>query len=147
MIESLTDLLISDEGMEVFPYTDTTGHRTWGVGHNLDASPLSATAIGFMHVAAKAQLQADLGVTLTYLEAFSWWKLVDPVRQAAIADMAFNLGNSTFATFVTFIGCLARLDYPAAAADLRTTLVYQQLPGRYTRLAEMLESGAWPQSD
>ncbi|HEX4373882.1 MAG TPA: hypothetical protein VHZ50_11320, partial [Puia sp.] len=34
-IKSLKELLIKQEGIRLFPYTDTTGHLTIGVGRNL----------------------------------------------------------------------------------------------------------------
>ena len=70
--------------------------------------------------------------------------VIDAVRQAVLVDMAFNLGIHGLGTFNTFLSCMASKQWAAAAADLRGTLVYSQLPVRYERLAVMLETGQWP---
>jgi lysozyme len=75
---------------------------------------------------------------------FPEFAYLDPVRQAVLIDMAFNLGARGVSAFTTFLSCVSSGQWAAAAADLRGTLVYSQLPDRYERLATMIQTGEWP---
>lgn len=148
MIGSVQELLEQDEGRRIWPYTDTRGHLTWGIGHLLgdeDASdgvaPDVAALIG---QAVDLQFQHDLATATAGMSFFPEFASLDPVRQAALVDMAFNLGLHGLSTFTTFLGCVASQQWSAAATDLRGTLVYSQLPHRYERLATMIQTGEWP---
>lgn len=148
MIVSVQELLEDDEGRRLWPYTDTRGHLTWGVGHLLgddDAdngvAPDVAALIG---QAVDLQFQHDMNTAIAGLSFFPEYASLDPVRQAVLIDMAFNLGVSGLRNFTTFLGCVASQQWAAAATDLRGTLIYSQLPHRYERLATMIQTGQWP---
>lgn len=148
MIGSVQELLEQDEGRRIWPYTDTRGHLTWGIGHLLgddDAdngvAPDVAALIG---QAVDLQFQHDLATATAGMSFLPEFAGLDPVRQAALIDMAFNLGLHGLSTFTTFLGCVASQQWVAAATDLRGTLVYSQLPRRYERLATMIQTGQWP---
>ena len=138
---SIQTELRRDEGYSVWPYTDTRGFRTWGIGHNLTASPLCQEAADLLGQAIQAQFNHDLSEVNIALSRYPWFSSLDPVRQAALQNMMFNLGASTFSKFTGFQALMASGQYTLAAADLRTTLVYKQLPVRYERLARQIETG------
>ena len=140
----MQSLIVDDEGMRLWPYVDTAGHRSWGVGHNLDAEPIAADVEDMLHEAVKLQFQYDLDAVLDVASTEPWWTSLNDVRQAAIADMLFNLGLGAIRTFGTFFGYIAAQQWLHAAADLRTTKVDRELPVRYERLARMIETGQWP---
>lgn len=140
----MQSLIVDDEGLRIWPYVDTTGHRTWGVGHNLDAEPVANDVAAALHGAALLQFQHDMDGVLAVASTQPWWDALNDARQAAIADMLFNLGTGAIETFGVFFGYIAGQRWQAAAADLRTTKVYRQLPTRYARLATMIETGQWP---
>lgn len=148
MIESVQELIEADEGRRIWPYTDTRGHLTWGIGHLLgdeDASDGVAPDVAvLLNQAVDLQFQHDMNAAITGLSFFPEFPSLDPVRQAVLIDMAFNLGTRGLSTFTTFLGCVASQQWAAAAADLRGTLVYSQLPNRYERLAVMIQTGEWP---
>ena len=125
----------------MWPYKDTRGNTTWGIGHNLSAAPLCLSAAGFLGQAIQAQFDHDLDQATSALATYPWYAHLDLVRQAALQNMVFNLGAETFSKFAGFRGYMASGDYSAAAADLRTTLVYKQLSSRYERLAKQIETG------
>ena len=139
----MQSLILHDEGLRIWPYVDTTGHRTWGVGHNLDASPPATDVWALLNQAAMLQFQHDLDAVLAVASTEPWWPTLNDGRQAAIADMLFNLGTGAIATFSVFFGYIAAQRWQAAADDLRATKVYRELPVRYTRLANMIETGQW----
>lgn len=141
---SMQSLIEADEGRRLWPYTDTTGHQTWGVGHNLAASSVNPDVEALLNQAVTLQFQHDLDAVLAVASTSPWWGSLNDARQAAIADMLFNLGTGAIETFGVFFGYIAGQRWQAAAADLRTTKVYRQLPTRYARVATMIETGQWP---
>lgn len=148
MISSVQKLLEDDEGRRIWPYTDTRGHLTWGIGHLLGDDDtqdgVAPDVAALMNQAVDLQFQHDVDAATAGLSFFPEFPSLDPVRQAVLIDMAFNLGTRGLSTFTTFLGCVASQQWAAAAADLRGTLVYSQLPHRYERLATMIQTGEWP---
>lgn len=85
-----TDRIIAQldlhEGRRAFPYADTVGKLTIGVGHNLTDNGLSDAAIDFI-------LNEDIEIHWKELIAkLPWVEQLDEVRQRVLLDMAFNLG-------------------------------------------------------
>lgn len=165
MIESTEDLVADDEGHEAHPYQDEEGIWSIGIGHNLEANGVPPGVLadhpsGLPWPACLEALQArgglaereidllfnhDLTVAATDLQAcLATASLLDPARYAAMIDMAFNLGYARLSLFGTFLSLMASSQYQAAAADLLKTKVTQELPHRYTRLASIINTGAWP---
>jgi lysozyme len=148
MIASVQALLENDEGRRLWPYTDTHGHLTWGIGHLLgdnDADDgVSDDVATLLNQAVDLQFQHDIASAMAAMGFFPEFASLDPVRQAVLIDMAFNLGARGVSAFTTFLSCVSSGQWAAAAADLRGTLVYSQLPGRYERLATMIQTGEWP---
>lgn len=173
MINNVQALIADDEGCKSMPYRDTTGVWTVGIGHNLQANPLPGivadmlrtrlgqtttgqpsaypaclnlitTAQGLMDEEISYLFYYDLGAITGFLNDYPWFAEADDVRQAALQDIAFNLGSTRFHEFGTFLGFCAQSDWVSAAADLQTTLVYKELTPRYSRLCSMLVSGNWP---
>lgn len=138
---SIQAALRRDEGYRIWPYSDSRGNLTWGIGHNLTAAPLCQEAADLLGQAIQAQFQHDLDGVNAALQAYCWAAKLDPVRLAAIQNMVFNLGARTFGGFGQFLEYMENGEYTRAAADLRTTLVYKQLPERYERIAKEIETG------
>ena len=149
MISSVQELLEQNEGRRLWPYTDTRGHLTWGIGHLLGADDaddaVAPDVAALLNQAIDLQFRHDVATAVTAVTAvLPQYPSLDPVRQAVLVDMAFNLGGKGLAAFTTFLSCVASGQWAAAAADLRGTLVYIELPGRYERLATMIQTGEWP---
>lgn len=139
-----------DEGRRLQAYDDADdvplksgltlkGHPTVGVGHNLEV-PMCAEAV-------EAQFQHDLEILARQplMRVFPGHPVFnDAPRLAALTNMMFNLGESTFREFGTFVKLVDAEDWERAATDLRNTKVYEELPARYERIARCLEIGQWP---
>lgn len=143
MIDSVQSLLEDDEGRRTWPYNDSRGYPTWGIGHLL-SNGIAGDVETLLNQAIDLQFQHDLADAMQGLGHLPWFAGLDPVRQAVLIDMAFNLGIDGLHAFTQFLGYMAAGQWASAAADLRTTLVYRQLPERYERLAVMIETGGWP---
>ena len=101
------------------------------------------------HALTDAQCDAlfehDIVHVTGFLRVYPWFPTLDLVRQKALQDMAFNLGETKFRGFGMFVALIGSKRWSDAAADLRRTAVYTELTVRYERLAHMFESGLWPE--
>lgn len=124
-----------DEGVRPFPYTDTVGKLTIGVGRNLTDRGLSPDEIRYL-------LQNDIDLAIDDLNrGVPWWTGLDPVRQRVLANMCFNLGWPKLKGFVRTLAAIRRGDYAAAAQGMRESLWARQVGVRAERLAQMMERG------
>ena len=130
----LVALLERHEGRRKFPYTDTVGKCTIGVGRNL-------TEVGVSDAMIDGMLDEDIDRTAAALERqFAWFATLDPVRQRALVDMGF-MGPAKLLEFRQLIAAFARKDYDAAAAAMLDSLWARQVKGRAVELAEMVRTG------
>jgi GH24 family phage-related lysozyme (muramidase) len=164
-IQSAEGLIGFDEGDKGQPYQDSRKIWTVGVGHNLEANGLPPgifadapkglpwpDCLSFLQIRGglkpdedAALFRHDIEVNGNWLLAKPWWLGTVPPRQAALMDMAFNLGPESMQTFTTFLGLCASGDWDAAANDLEfKTKVATELPARYGRLESILRTGEWP---
>ena len=78
--------LIHHEGLELKPYQDSVGVWTVGVGHNLEANPIT-------YDAAMVILEHDIDDAITDLNRVRpIWKHQTKARQEVLVNMCFNLG-------------------------------------------------------
>ena len=82
--DKLKQLLKLNEGVRNTVYFCTEGFATIGVGHNLDAKPISDEAI-------EQILDDDLKDCIRDVSTLAVWEGLDEVRQAVLIDMCFNL--------------------------------------------------------
>jgi lysozyme len=134
----LKKLLILDEGKRQFPYFDSLGILTAGVGRNLKAVGLRDTEIDLM-------LTNDIMEAVTTCKRlFPNFELLDEVRKTALLDMAFNLGYTRMSGFANTIGFINRGDFTQAASNMLVSRWATQVGKRANRLAEMMHSGKYP---
>lgn len=132
---SLVADLERDEGVRQFPYVDTVGKLTIGVGRNLTDRGLSPDEIRYL-------LQNDIDAAMDDLNrGVPWWDRLDPVRQTVLVNMCFNLGWPRLRGFVRTLAAIRRGDYIDAAAGMRDSLWATQVGARAERLAVLMESG------
>lgn len=131
-IELALPRLKVEEGFRSLPYKDTQGHLSVGYGCNLDA--------GISQLAAAALLTAQATEVHDHLLGCPWYAVLDPPRQSACLDIAFNGGVHGLLNFPHMIAALAKGDWVTAAAECKVT--NPELAGRYTTLAQLLLTGA-----
>lgn len=132
--QKLVDQLILHESMRRFPYPDSKGKITIGIGRNL-------TDKGITFSEAMMLCDHDVDEAITDLASFPWFVALDPIRQRALIDLRFNLGGGGFRGFKRMIRLLSEGNYPMAASSARESLWFKQVRSRGPRIVDMLRSG------
>ena len=134
-LDALRRQLIRHEGFRRWPYRDTVGKLTIGVGRNLDDVGLSDGEI-------RVLLDTDIGYRLRVLpRIFPWFAAQDDVRQRVLIDLSF-MGIATLLGFTRMLAAWAVGDYATAAAELLDSRYARQVGSRAVTLAAMLRTGA-----
>ncbi len=133
-----TDLYDDENGVKIVPGYTLIGNPTVGVGRNLLGNPLSVDEIHYL-------LANDIQRTLKVAESqLTWFSNLDEVRQAAIADMIFNMGLSGFCTFVNTIQCLKNYQWEQAAKNIKASQWAGQVKEHRTNdIVRMITTGKW----
>lgn len=139
--EHLLAHLLVDEGVVLHAYTDSLGYLTIGVGRLID----KRKGGGISHEEAMYLLDHDVTrIWHELVKRFPWVLSLDDVRQAVLANMAFNMGVPGLAKFVNTLAAVRRGDYSAAVNGMRRSLWYRQVQkSRSERLIRMMLSGEW----
>lgn len=127
--------LSRDEGRRRFPYKDTEGILTIGVGWNLEANGLPEYVIDYLLNTGIKQAEQD--VQALYQE----WELLSDVRQRVLINMAFNLGRHRLAGFKDMWAAIHARQYHVAAEEMLDSKWARQVGPRATRLAEEMSEG------
>lgn len=123
-----------DEGLRLRPYLCPAGKLTIGYGRNLDDRGITLPE-------AEQMLLNDVNAVEKELCAVRVYTYLDPVRQAVLANMAFNMGMPALRGFKKMFECLELCDYEGAAAEMLHSKWAAQVGGRATRLAKLMKSG------
>lgn len=132
--DALRRQLILHEGLERFPYTDTVGKLTIGVGRNL-------TDRGISDEEARYLLDNDINTCIAQLLEFPWFPDLDPIRQRVLVDLCF-MGIGTLREFTKMLTAIGQEEWPTAARELLDSRYARQVGRRARTLAIMLETGA-----
>ena len=134
---TLREQLIRDEGLRLFPYRDSVGKLTIGVGRNLDD-------VGITAAEADVLLDHDITrATTAGLMRLPWASTLGDVRRAVLVNMAYNLGVGGLLGFRVALAAMERGDWPGAAAAMLDSRWARQVGARAKRLAEQIISGEW----
>lgn len=138
--EKAKELLELHEGRRRYPYKDTVGKLTIGVGFNLDDEGLYDEEIDFI---------LDNRLNKVYEEAqaaFPDFRTLNNARKTVIVDMLFNLGLVRLKGFKKMWAAVGMRDFKGAATEMLDSKWATQVGPRATRLAEMMRTGEWPEN-
>lgn len=127
------------EGYRRFPYKDSVGVLTVGIGFNLDHTGLSRKESLLILEHRLRDLRFKL------VRKFPEFGTLSAVRQAVIVDMAYNLGLDGLAKFRRMWRAIARKDWTAARSEMLDSKWANQVGARSRRLAKMMETSEWPE--
>jgi lysozyme len=124
-----------DEDLRRFPYRDSVGKLTIGVGRNLDDVGLRPDEIDLM-------LENDIGEAEgDARELFPSFDALSDARKAVLLNMCFNLGRSRLSAFHKFRAAVADGDWERAAAEMIESKWAAQVGIRAQRLAKQMREG------
>jgi lysozyme len=144
----LSKHLIYEEGIRLHPYQDHLGYWTIGIGHLIDSRKGGKLPPGIDSFPISEEMAY---LTLSYdihgLEAELWLKIpyfqrLDPVRQAVLASMAFQMGVSGLLGFKRTLKFIQNGDFGAAASEMLDSKWSRQTTARATRLSHAMQSGS-----
>jgi lysozyme len=130
----IVGILKRDEGLRLKPYHCTAGKLTIGYGRNLDDR-------GILEDEADVLLRNDIERCEEEAKEFPWYAALDPVRQAVVLSMIFNLGKIGFTNFRNTIRSIANGNYADAADRMAQSLWHTQVGARAIRLEQMMRDG------
>lgn len=144
--DALYARLETEEGKRRRRYQDTLGFWTIGEGHNIDADPHYPYTVADEPLSddqIASLKRRDVATAVAALDEYAnWWRAMEEPRQSVLADMCFQLGWAKLSAFVNTLQAMHFADYKAAAAGMRASKWYQQVPGRAEALAKIMEQGA-----
>lgn len=134
--DALRQQLIRHEGLKKRPYVDTAGKLTVGIGRNLTDRGLSEAECLYL-------CDNDIDAAVRALTTYAWFADLDPVRQAVLVNMMFNLGALRFTGFRRLIDAGEHHQYSLAADEMLDSVWAQQVGDRAVELAAQMRTGAW----
>lgn len=134
--QKLKGLLTQDETYKQFPYTDTTGHLTIGIGRNLVDRGISLTEALYLLDDDISYFYGKLSYHLPFFIKLS------EARQIALVNMCFTLGMQGFLNFRQMIVALEANDFERAAKEMLESKWAAQVGERANRLALIISKGA-----
>lgn len=132
----LRDQLARHEGLRLKIYVDTVGKRTIGYGRNLDDKGIKIHEASYL-------LSGDIQDATQDMLRYPWFESLDPVRQAVLVNMSFNLGPTKLAKFQRTLDAIAHKQFGRASAHMLDSLWAQQTGQRAVELAAQLRTGEW----
>lgn len=139
-IERLKSQLIRDEEFVPHAYQDSEGFWSIGVGRLID----KRLGGGLTEEEGAYLLENDIKKAQFFASIYSWYGMLDEVRQNAIVNMMFNLGPGKFDKFKKMTAAIELKDWREAAAQMLDSVWAKQVGARAERLATMMTTGEWP---
>jgi len=136
MITELAKKLIHEnEGDRLKVYRDSVGILTIGRGRNLEDRGITQDESDYL-------LQNDVERAITALKSsYSFYRGLDPARQAVMIDMYHNLGGAGLNGFKKMLAALRVKDYDEAARQIQDSRYWNQVGVRAQRNYCMMRFG------
>lgn len=139
---ALIERLKREEGDKQFPYKDTKGKLTGGIGRNLSDVGLSPEERVYLCNNDIDRAEHDLDRNLV------WWRLISPTRQSVLVDMCFNMGwgngHTGLSSFTHTLEAIRLGDYTAASVGILNSQYHRDTGRRAEDNAYALVHDAFP---
>lgn len=133
----LEETLIKHEGLRLWPYKDTVGKLTIGVGRNLED-------IGISKDEAFLLLKNDIAQAQWLCKKeFTFWDKLNEPRQDVMTMLVFNMGLAKVKEFLNTLGAISVGNFDLAADELLRSKWAEQVGKRAKDLSEILRSGQY----
>ena len=140
MNDKIIKQLKFDEGEILHAYDDHLGFTTIGVGRLIDKrkgggiSPDESAYLLNNDIASRDQVLRS---------KYAWFGQLNEPRQAAVINMAFQLGLAGLAGFPKMLASLRDEKFAEAETHALDSLWAKQTPARAKRVARQLRTGEW----
>ena len=140
MRDKLIEMLKVHEGVETYAYKCSENKTTIGVGRNVD----KAGGLGLSDDEVDYLLQNDIDRVILELDSeYDWFSDLDDVRQDAMIDISFNLGQTRLRAFKKALSAMSEGDWDEAADQFMDSRWSEQVGIRAKNLTEMIRIGAY----
>ena len=140
MRDKLIKMLKVHEGVETYAYKCSENKTTIGVGRNVD----KAGGLGLSDDEVDYLLQNDIDRVILELDSeYDWFSDLDDVRQDAMVDISFNLGQTRLRAFKKALSAMSEGDWDEAANQFMDSRWSEQVGIRAKNLTEMIRIGAY----
>jgi lysozyme len=138
MKDLLIPLLKRHEGLRLTAYRCTEGVLTIGYGHT-GVDVKEGLTITKEH--AEELLVKDMEIAEKDARLFNYYHKLDPVRQAVIVNMLFNLGLFRFKKFLRFNMAMSKGNFDVASQEMMSSRWARQVGdgpgGKFDRAEEL----------
>jgi len=135
-MSKLLDQLKRHEGYRKFPYSDSVGLLTVGIGRNLEH-------VGISEEEAEILLANDVEVARQAASTMDYYESLSDERKDAVVNLIFNMGLSRFLGFKKMNAALYIGDYELAAVELLDSKYAVQVGDRARELASQIKTGEY----
>ena len=136
---SLVDMLKRHEGIKSKVYLCSKGYETIGVGRNI-----SKTGMGISEIEIDFLLNNDLlRIRRELRTEYPWFSKLDSIRQEALIDISFNLGQTVLRKFKKALKAMSEENYELAADEFMDSRWSKQVGNRAVEVTEMIRSGEY----
>ena len=140
MRDKLISMLKRHEGVETHAYKCSESKITIGVGRNVD----KGGGLGLSDDEVDYLLQNDIDRVISELNSeYDWFSDLDEVRQDAIIDISFNLGQTRLRAFKNALSAMAEGDWGEAADQFMDSRWSGQVGNRASNLTDMIRTGSY----
>jgi lysozyme len=145
MIRNIDDLLDLEEGNIPYAYRDHLGFWTIARGILIDKRKGGGLRPEESDFINKNRLRA---VQREVFLALPWTEALDPVRQAVLVSMAYQMGTNGLLKFGTTLRLIQSGDYESAAEQmLKSKWNRKDTPKRAQRHSKMMRTAQWPEEN
>jgi len=138
--DKLISMLKRHEGVETHAYKCSENKTTIGVGRNVD----KGGGLGLSDDEVNYLLQNDIDRVISELNSeYDWFSDLDEVRQDAMIDISFNLGQTRLRAFKNALSAMAEGDWGEAADQFMDSRWSGQVGKRSNHLTDMIRTGAY----
>lgn len=138
------DRLVKEEGKRNKLYRDTSrkigfekkrGKVSIGIGYNIDDRGLPDDIVYLLLDRDISKIKREMN------EHFPWASGMDWPRRSVLLEMIYNMGIMTVLRFKNTLAAMEAGNWKQAKKRLLRSKAARQLPKRYGRMAEILETG------
>lgn len=125
--------LETDEGRKNFPYLDTVGLTSIGIGRNLTGRGLADDEVDYL-------FHNDVALCCDVMdENIPWWRGLPPNAQRVMINLCF-MGWHSFSQFTHFLAYMKAGDFVQASVELQNSRWWNQVGLRGPRVKARLLS-------